>query len=91
MLAAGVSLTPEASIPLVGDDADPPSLNPLALSKSPKSCDFPVLAMVIKSMLLIKVGDAGISPPAKRPLVAFPNPRTPDLPEVKSPKSCAFP
>ena len=45
----------------------------------------------MKSMLLIKVGDAGISPPAKQALVAFPNPRTPDLPEVKSQKSCAFP
>jgi hypothetical protein len=71
VLAAGVSLTPEAYIPLVGDDADPPSLNPLALSKSPKSCEFPVLAMVTNSMLLTKVGDAGKEAPAVSNVIEY--------------------
>ena len=56
--------------------------------RSPKAIAFPVVAMVIKSIIF---DDDGVLPPTQTPLVAFDAPDTKSLAVVASPKSCVFP
>ena len=59
---------PPDTITRTGDeDAEPPAST--AVGKSPKSCVFPVVAIVIKSMILLLLG---VIPPRNKPRVELP-------------------
>ena len=62
------------------------------VSISPKSCAFPVVAIVICCMVLVKTSDGCRSPPTITPLILFDvEAQAPALPSNISPKSVAFP
>ncbi len=69
----------------VGDDTDPAI--PFADVKSPKSCEFPVVAMVKNCIVLVY---AGLAPPENTPLIEFPSPSG-LVAKTESPTSCPFP
>ena len=84
----GVAPPPKTPRVLLEQPAGPLSR---ALDKSPKSCEFPVVDIVINSIILTLDAGLGTYPPAKTPRVDDAHAPKSLLDPLKSPKSTALP
>ena len=83
----GVGVPPPPITPRVGDEVAPEYV--VAAAIEPKFVELPLVAIVIESIVLIRVG--AVFPPADIALIEFEHAVLAYLGVDNSPKSCEFP